>query len=68
MPVARQALRRTARIKPVYGITPKRARWYAFNLLAELDRPGEYYLDRDSGRLYFWPPKAKGRAVLSLAD
>jgi len=32
-------------------------RFYALNLLAELDRPGEWYLDRDSGVLYFWPPE-----------
>ncbi len=30
--------------------------FYGFNLLAELDRPGEWYLDRESGILYFWPP------------
>ena len=65
---ARQALLRTPRVKPVYGITPQEARWYAFNLLAELDAPGEYYLDRTQGRLYFWPPRAGGRAVLSIAD
>lgn len=26
------------------------------NLLAGLNRPGEWYLDRQAGRLYFWPP------------
>ncbi len=30
--------------------------YYAYNLLPELDQPGEWYLDRDSGLLYFWPP------------
>ncbi len=30
--------------------------YYAYNLLSELDAPGEWYLDRDSGILYFWPP------------
>jgi len=28
----------------------------AFNLLCELDRPGEWYLDRETGTLYFYPP------------
>jgi hypothetical protein len=44
-------------------------RWYALNLLEELDEPGEYYLNRGTGRLYFWPPSdiVKGRAVVSLA-
>ena len=42
--------------------------FYAFNALSELDRPGEWCLDRRSGTLYFWPPsrpKASTRPVLS---
>ncbi len=65
---AKPALLRTAQIKAVYGVTPNRARWYAFNLLAELDQPGEYYLDRRDGLLYFWPPAPGGSAVLSMAE
>ncbi|MCE5327220.1 MAG: right-handed parallel beta-helix repeat-containing protein [Planctomycetaceae bacterium] len=30
--------------------------FYAVNLLEEIDAPGEWYLDRKSGLLYFWPP------------
>lgn len=30
--------------------------YYALNILAELDRPGEWYLDRTTGVIYFWPP------------
>jgi len=38
-----------------YGYRP--GQWfYAYNLLCELDTPGEWYLDRASGILYFWPP------------
>lgn len=46
------------------------ARWYAVNLLAELDAPGEWYLDRGNGQLYFWPPAPlEGReACVSLID
>ena len=33
--------------------------WYGYNLLCELDAPGEYYIDRERGRLYFWPPSAR---------
>ncbi|MBT3380160.1 MAG: hypothetical protein HN742_35640 [Lentisphaerae bacterium] len=55
-------------IKARYGITRGRARWYAYNLLAELDTPGEFYLDRQAGRLYFWPPEQGGSTVLSQAD
>lgn len=36
--------------------------WFGYNLLCELDRPGEYYLDRLDGRLYFWPPERPGGA------
>ena len=52
----------------VYGYKKNR-RYYALNLLEELDQPGEYYLDRVAGTLYFWPPSelGKGKAVVSLA-
>ncbi|MBV9850045.1 MAG: right-handed parallel beta-helix repeat-containing protein, partial [Armatimonadetes bacterium] len=59
---------RTAPTGGLLAYTPGH-RWYALNLLEELDQPGEWYLDRKTGRLYFWPPSdiAKGRAVVSLA-
>ncbi|MBM3878550.1 MAG: right-handed parallel beta-helix repeat-containing protein [Verrucomicrobia bacterium] len=43
-------------------------RFYALNLLSELDQPGEWYLDRQTGGLYFWPPQPIDSAsvVLSL--
>ncbi len=31
-------------------------RYYVFNLIEELDFPGEWYLDRKTGILYFYPP------------
>jgi hypothetical protein len=40
---------------PQYGIKAG-AYWYALNLLEEIDMPGEWYLNRSSGILYFWPP------------
>jgi hypothetical protein len=61
-------LLRRADVRAVYGITPSRARWYAFNLLAELDRPGEYVVDAQHARLYHWPPTARGRAVATRAE
>lgn len=65
---SRKLIRRDADIQPRYGITAGRARWYALNLLAELDQPGEYYLDRARGQLYFWPPQSGMQTVLSIAD
>ena len=32
-------------------------RYFVANALYELDSPGEWYLNRDSGDLYFWPPE-----------
>ncbi len=29
--------------------------YFAFNLLSELDHPDEWYLDRDTGKLYYYP-------------
>jgi hypothetical protein len=34
----------------------KKQRFYFLNVLEELDQPGEYYVDRDAGLLYVWPP------------
>jgi len=45
----------------VYGYK-KDQRFYYLNILEELDRPGEWYLDRQSGYLYFWPPKPLNEA------
>lgn len=44
--------------------------FYGMNILAELDTPGEWYLDRQTGILYFWPPKPidEGRVVVSVLD
>ncbi|MFA6110437.1 MAG: right-handed parallel beta-helix repeat-containing protein, partial [Candidatus Latescibacterota bacterium] len=46
---------RTAPPHGLYGIKPGQ-RFYFLNVLEELDRPGEYYVDRAAGLLYFWPP------------
>ncbi len=65
---AKRILVRSPKVTPKYGITRGRARWYALNLLSELDLPGEYYIDRADGLLYFWPPEPDGAAVVSVAD
>ena len=63
-----RVLVRSEKIKPVYGLTAGRARWYAYNLLSELDQPGDRGRTRRAGRLYFWPPRAECSAVLSQAE
>jgi hypothetical protein len=42
-------------------------RFYAYNLLEELDRPGEWYLDRDVGILYLYPPETDLDAQINLS-
>lgn len=42
---------------PTYGITAGQP-YYAENLLEEITRPGEWYLNRSTGILYFWPPSS----------
>ena len=41
-------------------------RYFAVNLLEELDAPGEWHLDRERGAVYLWPPEQPSRWVLSL--
>lgn len=42
---------------PNHGFGYREGQWYyACNILVELDQPEEWYLDRDTGVLYFWPP------------
>jgi hypothetical protein len=43
-------------------------RFLALNVLAEIDQPGEWYLDRDNLRLYLYPPAdlTNARVELSL--
>lgn len=50
----------------VYGYTSNH-RFYFVNVLEELDSPGEWYLNRRAGTLYFWPPKpvTPGSTVIS---
>ena len=41
--------------------------YYAFNLLEEIDRSGEYYIDRENGLLYFWPPSPIAQSTLLVS-
>jgi hypothetical protein len=44
--------------------------FYAFNLLEEIDEPGEYYVDRTNGILYLWPtvPLASSNLQASMLE
>jgi parallel beta-helix repeat protein len=44
--------------------------YFAENLLEEIDSPGEYHLDRENARLYFWPPAGieSAECLLSTLD
>jgi hypothetical protein len=50
----------------------KDQRYYAVNIFRELDLPGEWYLDRRTGRIYWLPPTeidaSKAETVLSIFD
>ncbi|MBT4817864.1 MAG: hypothetical protein HN742_30415 [Lentisphaerae bacterium] len=62
--------RKTITLEPPYhGYGYRRNQWYyAQNVLAELDAPGEWYLDKRAGKLYFWPPSSltEGKAIVSV--
>jgi len=53
----------TLRESASYEIRPG-DRYFLRNLFEELDSPGEWYLDRSTWTLYFWPPEpVAGKAV-----
>lgn len=55
---------------PYHHYGYREGQWfYGFNLLSEIDEPGEYYVDREKGILYFYPPSdiKKGNAYVSLS-
>ncbi len=41
--------------------------YYVFNLLEEIDAPGEWHLDRASGVLYFDPPSDPAKATIEVS-
>lgn len=62
--------------KDTQEISTKRASWYGirsnqryfyYNILEETDQPGEWYLDRITGMLYFYPPSDVNKADIKLS-
>lgn len=41
--------------------------YYAYNLLEEIDQPGEYYLDRNTGKLYVYPSSTLSESVIEVS-
>jgi len=54
-------------LQPGYGEIAQGAPYYVFNLLEEIDQPGEWYLDRESGLLYLYPPSDPAQADVRLS-
>lgn len=42
-------------------------RYYVRNLFEELDAEGEWYLDKETSTLYFWPPASRAEELTVLA-
>ena len=60
----------TLKVGHIYGVrqgNPSPRRWRAVNVFEELDRPGEYFIDRETNRLYFWPVGKLDKARIALA-
>ncbi|MDQ6631050.1 MAG: right-handed parallel beta-helix repeat-containing protein, partial [Verrucomicrobiota bacterium] len=71
--IERNQHRITLAAPALYGIkqgNPSPRRFRAMNILEELDEPGEFYIDRVAGVLYFWPPSPleNSRVTLSLLN
>lgn len=50
-----------------YGVAA--GQWFYYeNVLEELDSPGEWYLDRSTGNLYFWPPSDPTQATVTVTQ
>jgi len=56
----------------MYGVGSGRdfQHYVAYNILDELDSPGEWYVDRESDMLYFWPPGpiTEGSVMISILE
>ncbi|MFW6218652.1 MAG: right-handed parallel beta-helix repeat-containing protein [Bacteroidota bacterium] len=50
--------------------TGRNAGYHVFNVLEEIDMPGEYYIDREKGILYYYPKEdlSKSEIVVSVIE
>jgi hypothetical protein len=56
----------TLAAQPSYGLGTAQP-FAVLNLLEEIDTPGEWYLDRSNGRLYFWPPSSLSGSDIAVS-
>jgi hypothetical protein len=56
----------TLAAEPSYGLGYMHP-FAVLNLLEEIDTPGEWYLDRGTGWLYFWPPESLSNSDISVS-
>ncbi|MBQ6066067.1 MAG: right-handed parallel beta-helix repeat-containing protein [Clostridia bacterium] len=56
----------TMRFASFYGAKENAPYWF-FNVFEELDSPGEWYLDRDNGLLYLYPPEDFDTAAVDMS-
>ena len=53
--------------KPYHSYGYRKGQWfYGYNVLAEIDQPGEWCVDREAGLLYFWPPGDTNKAEIEV--
>lgn len=60
----------TSAVPSAFSIRTNQA-WYIYNLLEEIDEPGEYFMDQKTGYLYYYPTKDMSSiksVVLTLLD
>jgi hypothetical protein len=54
--------------RPYHTYGYRKGQWFrGLNLLCEIDVPGEWYIDRQAGILYFWPPAALDSAKVEVS-
>ena len=51
-----------------FGSGLKFQRWYVYNILEEVDEPGEYYIDRTTGKLYFYLSEEIKKLEISVLE
>jgi parallel beta-helix repeat protein len=54
--------------KPLWRVGSGKEKWLAINLLDEIDMPGEWALDIQDQKLYYWPPSAIETLKIMVSD